>query len=391
MTTVNYLDKTDLHLAFSPQNLDAASQQAIINQLIADGLYDNSNPDDGKSVWVESDLYNGIVQPPLFATGGNPTVPAFVQVLEVQGSITPVQTTSNLKVIVADGSNPSTLNVSGGNNPVFIALGDHGVTVNLGDLGSDTVLGGGGADSITANSGNDVLYGGGGNDTVIGGSGTDSLYGGEGNDSLVAGSGTTTLDGGGGDDTIRGGAGADSLYGGDGNDFLFAGSGHGSLLVAGGGNADQLTDTMSGGHDTLVAGSGNDTITGMQGDFFDLPSGTMVASGNDTYNILDGDGDSIINLGTGADTVNMYANHGNDTINHSGSNTDLINYSVSSTHASMLDIASITPGSGSTSGDYLIKFTDGAQVQLNAHDASSATNAFTLHFTDGNLNLKGGS
>ena len=75
MTAVNYLTKTELPDAFNKGNLDQASQQAIIDQLINDGLYTNSNHD-GKSVWVESDIYKNHVQPPLFDAGGNPAFDA---------------------------------------------------------------------------------------------------------------------------------------------------------------------------------------------------------------------------------------------------------------------------------------------------------------------------
>ena len=354
MTTVNYLTKTDLHDAFNTGHFDAASQQAVINQLILDGLYTNSTPDDGRSVWVESDIYKGVKQPPLFDSTGHSQVPGFVQVLEVEGSNVKVNTDSTLKIIVDDGSHPNNfLEVDGGNHPVYVALGNSNTTVDLDDKGNDTVLGGSGNDSILANSGNDVLMGGNGADT------------------------------------IQGGSGADSLYGGSGNDVLIAGTGHHTLLVAGGGG-DQLTDSLSNGNDTLVAGSGNDTINGLQGDSFLLPSGTMVASGKDVYNIHDGHGNSTINLGTGADTVNFFTTHGNDTITNGGARTDIINYKGSSTD-DLTDIKSITPGTGAHSGDYLIKFTDGQSVDLIGHGVSSSKVAFTLEFHDGTLNLKGGS
>lgn len=324
MATVNYLDKTDLHLAVSQFNLDPAAQNAVIAQLIADGLYDNSNPDDGKSVWVESDLYNGVVQPPLFGTGGDPTVAPLIQVLETQQFFANVQTDNSLKVIIDDDSNPgASLNVTGGTAPVFIALGSHGTAVTLNDHGADTV------------------YSSEGNDTITGNNGADSLIAGTGNVSL--------------------------------------------------------TDLLS-GHSTLVAGSGNDTLTGLQGDTFGLPSGTMVASGNDVYNIHDGPGNSTINLGTGADTVNFLTTAGNDVINHStlpGSNgTDTIDFTGSSNHSLNSIAASpngIVEGTGANTGDYTINFTDGQTVTLNGHTVSAADDAFVLKFDGTTVHLKGGS
>ena len=349
MTAVNYLTKTELPDAFNKGNLDQASQQAIIDQLVNDGLYTSNN--DGKSVWVESDIYKNHVQPPLFDSGGNPAVPGFVQVLEVEGGNVTVQTDAALKIIIDDGKGAhNTLNVIGGSNPEFIVLGKSGTTVTLNDTGNDTVLGGSGNDSITANSGNDVLYGGGGADT------------------------------------LRGGLGADSLYGGSGADVLIAGAGHHQLLVAGNGGGT-ITDLLSTGTDTLVAGSGSDTITGVQGDTFLLASGS--SAGKDVYNIYDGSGNSTIDLGTGHDTVNFHTTHGNDTISNAGG-ADTINFTGSAT-SHLTDIQSITPGTGAQSGDYLVEFTNGQSVDLIGHGVASNKTAFTLEFHDGSLNLKGGS
>jgi Ca2+-binding RTX toxin-like protein len=347
------MTKTELPSAFNTGNFDAASQQAVINQLIKDGLY-TAGPDDGKSGWVESDILQGVPQPPFFDSNGNPDVPQFVQVLEVEGTNVTVNTDKVLDIIVDDGNGPNNiLTVTGHNNPEFIALGNANTVVNLQDKGNDTVLAGDGNDSVTANTGKDVLIGGSGHDTLQGGSGADSLY---------AGSGPNTL---------------------------IAGTGQHQLLVGGSG-PDHLTDLSSNGTDTLVAGTGNDTITGVQGDTFSLPSGTMVASGNDVYNIYDGNGNSTINLGTGADSVNFFTTHGKDTITTSGSGTDTVNYQGSSTN-SLGDIKSITPGTGTESGDYLVKFTDGQSVDLIGHGVSSSKDAFTLQFNEGTLNLKGGS
>jgi Ca2+-binding RTX toxin-like protein len=353
MTVVNYLTKTELPSAFNTSNLDASAQLAVINQLVSDGLYTGANPDDGKSVWVESDIYQGVSQPPLFGSGGSSTVPNFVQALEVEGSSVNVTTDATLKIIVDDGSGPNNLlNVTGGANNVFIALGNSNTTVNLNDAGNDTVLAGsGGADSITANSGMTALYAGGGADTLVGGSGASSLYGGSGPDTLIA------------------------------------GSGHGQLLQGGSGPA-QITDLTSGGTDTLVSGSGPDTITGMQGDFFGAPFGP--SGSNDIYNIHDGSGNSTINLGTGNDSVNFFTTAGNDTISNGGSGTDTINYKGSSTDL-LTDIKSITPGVGAESGDYLIQFTDGQTADVIGHGASASKDAFVLEFKDGSLNLKGGT
>jgi Ca2+-binding RTX toxin-like protein len=350
MTDVNYLTKTELRHAFNTGNLGASAEQAIVNQLIKDGLYTTHN--DGSSVWVESDIYKGVPQHPFFDSHGNSTVPGFVQVLEVEGKNVTVETDAALKIIVDDGSSPhNTLNVTGGHNSEFIVLGNSSTTVNLKDSGNDTVIGGSGNDSITANGGKDALYGNGGADT------------------------------------LRGGSGADSLYGGSGNDHLIAGTGHHELLVGGSGS-NTITDLLSHGTDTLVAGSGSDTITGLQGDAFLLPSSGSTG-GKDVYNIHNGSGNSTIDLGTGHDTVNFLTTAGNDTITNAHG-ADTINFKGSATD-DLTDIKSITPGTGAQSGDYLVKFTDGQSVDFIGHSDSASKTAFTLEFKDGNLNLKGGS
>lgn len=356
MSIVNYLTKTDLPNAFVSSNFDPASQQAVVNQLVSLGLY-GQGPEDGRSVWVQSDSYAGEVSYPLFDSNGNPKVAGFVQVLDVENPNATVQTTPNLKVIVDDGLNASnTLTVTGSNNGVLIALGNYDTKVTLTDNGSDTVLAGRGNDSITANTHGDMLIGGLGSDTLVGGAGF-------------------------------------------GFDTIIAGAGQHSLLIGGAGNSI-LTDRMSGGTDTIVAGSGNDTITGVQGDQFLLPqdlsaSSTMVASGYNEYNIYDGGGNSLIHLGPGHDTVNFFTTAGNDTIVNSGGGVggaDTINFSSSGAGTnSMANIDSITPGIGAHSGDFTLTFSDGQTVELDGHGVSHTQDAFVINFTDGTMHLKGGS
>jgi hypothetical protein len=370
MTTVNYLTKTELPDAFKTSNLDPTVQQAVVNQLILDGLYAAGNTDDGRGVWVESDIYNGVLQTPLFDTGIlGPKVSSLIQVLEVEAKDVTVQTDSTLKVIVDDGSGPGThtLTVTGGAHDVFIGLGNNSTRVTLQDHGNDTVLAGDGNDTLIAN---------GAADSLIAGSGNDSLVGGSGHDTLVAASGH---------DTLVGGSGANYLFGGSGESTLTAGSGQHSLLQAGSGNT-VITDLSSGGYDTLVAGSGSDTITGQQGDYFN-PS--MPASGNDVYNIHDGHGNSTINL-FGNDTVNFFTTAGKDTINNGGG-VDTVDFTHSSNHDFVADIKSITAGTGAQTGDWTIKFNDGQSVQLNGHADLKTQDAFVLHFDGMTVHLKGGS
>jgi len=349
MTTVNYLTKSDLPDALKTGNLDLSAQNAIIQQLINDGLY-SAGPDNGQTVWVESDIYKGVQQPPLFDSAGKPSVPGFVQLLEVEGNNVTVKTDSTLKVIVDDGktSGTNTLTITGGANPELIVLGNSNTKVTLHDHGSDTILAGDGNDTLVAANGAD--------DLLVADSGNDSLVGGTGHDTLV---------------------------GGTGHDTLVAGSGEHSLLKAGSGKT-VITDTLSHGTDTLMAGSGADIITGLQGDFF-TTNATMPASGNDVYNIYGDHGNSTINLGSGHDTVNFYTTGGHDTIDNGGG-IDTVNFTTNA----LTDIKSI--GAGPQSGEYLIKFSDGQSVLLNGHADSHKKDAFVLEFSDGNtMHLKGGS
>jgi Ca2+-binding RTX toxin-like protein len=362
MVDISYTYKSDLPSQILG-NLDPAVQSAIISQLIApDGLY-NLN-DDNKAIWVESDYG---LKTDLF---GRADLDPTVSLLEVEGKTVVVDTDAALKVIVDDGNGTHNLTVNGDFNE-FIVLGNSNTKVTLTGLGNDTVLGGGGHDTILANGGNDSLVAGTGNTLLQGEFGFDTLVGGSGNDTLL------------------GGGGANHLIGGSGNSTLTAGSGHGSLLQAGTGNT-LITDMSSGGHDTLVAASGQDTIVGQQGDSFNvISSASMPASGHDLYKIYDGDNvhnNSVINLGTGGDTVKFFTTAGSDTIN-SGGGTDTIDFTNSS-HAAYPSAAAITQG---TSGDWTINFTDGQSVVLNAHDESKHSDAFVLKFDGHTVHLPGGS
>src|SRR5258708_15459412 len=154
MVDISYTHKSDLPSQILG-HLDLGVQQAIITQLIHDGLY-NLN-DDKKAIWVESDNYYGTLEKPLF---GNPKAGALdpsVSLLEVQGKNVTVNTDAALKVIVDDGSGSGThnLTVTGGAFDELIVLGSSDTKVRLNDLGNDTVLGGSGHGTIIPNRGHD--------------------------------------------------------------------------------------------------------------------------------------------------------------------------------------------------------------------------------------------
>jgi Ca2+-binding RTX toxin-like protein len=314
MTVVNYLTKTELPTtAFNTGNFDASSQAAVINQLIVDGLYDPINPDSGKSIWVESDIYNGAAQPPLFGSGGSSTVPGFVQALEVEGSNVTVQTDSTLKIIVDDGNGPNNmLTVTGTSNPVFIALGNSNTTVSLTDTGNDTVLGGAGNDSITANTGHDLLIAGGGSNVL-----TDLLSGGS--DTLVAGPGADTINGVQGDTFLlssgpSGGNDVYNIYNGSGNSTINLGSGADSVnFFTTAGN-----DTISNGGNAVDTVSYTGSSTNLLTDIKSITPGTGAQSGDYLIKFTDGQSVDMIGHGVSATKIAFTLEFNDGTLNLKG-------------------------------------------------------------------------
>jgi Ca2+-binding RTX toxin-like protein len=105
---------------------------------------------------------------------------------------------------------------------------------------ANTFIGNAGNDRLIGLGGNDVLDGGAGNDVLLGGAGNDTLQGGDGKDSLVGAENDDLLRGGNGDDVLDGGIGRDRFFGDAGNDLLLA--------------ADSIVDSV------LNGGSGSDTL-----------------------------------------------------------------------------------------------------------------------------------
>lgn len=227
----------------------------------------------------------------------------------------------------------------------------------------DSLTGDGGANLLTGGAGNDTLEGGGGADTLDGGSDSDTasyasasagvtvslaIAGAQntiaaGTDTLVSIENLTgsalgdTLTGDDGANILTGGAGSDALIGGGGSDtasYHTATTGVTARLTNAGLNTgdaqgdsyssiEQLAgslfaDTLAGsnaanriegldghdsllgllGDDTLLGGAGNDRLNGGGGD------DTMVGGdGDDTY-FVDSAADTIVETGTGLDTVN---------------------------------------------------------------------------------------
>jgi Ca2+-binding RTX toxin-like protein len=308
---VTYLTKTELGQFLNHGgNIEASVRSALIDSLEHSGVF-NDGGEDGTRGWFEYGPFPGGAVPPT------------IQVLDVSSSTT-VQTNPNLKAIVLDDHGGKTLNVTGGDNDVFVAMGKGSDTVHLHDSGDDTVFGG---------SGNDLITGGHGNSSLFGGAGNDSIYGGSGND---------TLDGGSGNDYLRAGAGAQSLVGGDGNDLL---------------------RDFASGHSTLSGGSGNDTLVGVQGDHFEG------GSGNDQIWLYGGaaGANSTLQGGNGNDSFHIATHSGNDTI-IGGNGNDTVSFA----DRSFFDVTKIDVDASTST--YTLHFSDNQSVAVSGVE--------DLHFSD---------
>ncbi|WP_280518221.1 cadherin domain-containing protein [Pseudoxanthomonas helianthi] len=262
--------------------------------------------------------------------------------------------------IMDGGTGNDVLSGSNGDDDLY---GRDGVDSLNGQDGNDQLWGGLSNDSLYGDNGNDVLYGEDGDDLLDGGIGNDQLYGGVGNDALWGGEGDDLLDGGSGADVLRAALGNDLLLGGDGDDVLYGAQGADRLeggagmdtatyewategVVANlgmggtGGQADGdvyvdierlvgsvYADSLTGsagadvidggtGNDTIYGGGGNDVLYGGDGDdLIDAQAGNdqlIGGKGNDT--LIGGDDSDIyiVDLDSGADTIQNYDPNGTD-------------------------------------------------------------------------------
>src|SRR6202007_1230727 len=108
-TVVSYVTKTELGHDAGVKNIYPAVKAALFSALEHDGVYDVP----GERAWFEKGDYPGGSTSPI------------VQVLETTDSTT-VTTDSSLKAIIMNdrGGTGHELDVSGGNNNEFIAMGD---------------------------------------------------------------------------------------------------------------------------------------------------------------------------------------------------------------------------------------------------------------------------
>ncbi|ABA03800.1 hemolysin-type calcium-binding region [Nitrobacter winogradskyi Nb-255] len=348
---VSYLTKTELGEFFhSNGNIEAGVRSALIDSLEQSGVFNDD--DNSARGWLQSGPFPGGEVPPV------------VQILGVSNS-TNVETNPNLKAIVLD-DHSARLDVTGGDNDVFVAAGKGHDTINLNDSGNDTVYGGSGNDVIRASEGDNLLFGGAGNDSIYGGAGNDTLDGGAGNDLLVSGGARAAGVGGdariaSADDSAFGAAGRGHHHGGGHGDDRGWGRGDDHGGGRGGDHGGGVGEIE--GHSTLIGGAGNDTLVGMQGDV--LQGG----AGNDQFTLLSGDGSANSTLygGGGDDTFRIEARSGSDTI-FGGNGNDTAEF----VGRSFFDVAKIDVDASTST--YTLHFSDQQTVAVNGVEE--------LHFSD---------
>lgn len=150
-------------------------------------------------------------------------------------------------IYLGDGNTIGDVNFSSTAITLAAPYLDLGVELR-GEAGLDDLNGSSGPDVIDGGSGGDWLVGFGGNDLLRGGTENDNLSGGDGADTLQGEAGNDILTGDDGSDTIVGGTGADEVYGETSTQGLFAG--------------DDTIDVRDGETDTKIdCGNGADTAT----------------------------------------------------------------------------------------------------------------------------------
>ena len=205
----------------------------------------------------------------------------------------------------------------GGSERVYLAGTETGVALDATALGVAVLVGHDGADRLAAGGDEGKL--------LVGGGGADTLEGWDGDDVLVGGEGADRLAGGGGNDVLVVDASdfaAGSVDGGSGNDVAFVEgetgvtvdlSRHGLEAMLGGGGADRLNHSGTGGvslgggggDDQLTGGSAGDVLSGDEGaDTLRGNGGDDVLLGGEGADTLEGgSGDDVLYGGAGADTL----------------------------------------------------------------------------------------
>jgi Ca2+-binding RTX toxin-like protein len=207
--------------------------------------------------------------------------------------------------------------------------------------GNDTLQGGDGADTLIGGAGNDlirggdtaadlrdVVFGGDGNDTVHGGAGNDEASGGNGDDLIFGDAGSDTLIGNDGRDTLSGGGLSDVIFGGPGNDYINGGFGFDRLNGGAGADtffhlgvadhgSDWIQDYAAAGGDVLAVGIAGAVRSQFQVNVANTPSAGAAGvseafviyrpTGQVLFALVDGDGQSSINLQIGGQVFDLLA------------------------------------------------------------------------------------
>jgi hypothetical protein len=205
------------------------------------------------------------------------------------------------------GDGADTLN--GGDGDDFIFGGDSSADLR------DLVFAGAGNDSVDAGYGNDEVFGQGGNDTIAGGFGSDTLQGQDGNDVITGSALSDLVFGNAGDDFVNGGFGHDRINGGTGADRFF----HLGILDHG---SDFIQDYNASEGDRLLFGVAGATRSQFQVNINDAVAPDGEKAGDDNvqeafviyrptgqimWALIDGAGQSSINLQLGSDVFDLMA------------------------------------------------------------------------------------
>ncbi len=236
-----------------------------------------------------------------------------------------------------------TINAASGND---LVLGGEGDDTLDGGTGNDTIVGGPGDDEIRGGPGanrlngvegnnritggelRDVVFGGVGRDTIDGAAGNDELHGLDGDDVIFGGLGSDTIYGGSGADTINGGGLSDEIYGGAGDDYINGGFGFDRMNGGAGADvffhlgvfdhgADWIQDYLAAEGDVLAVGIAGATRSQFQINIADTPNAGAAGvaeafviyrpTGQILFALVDGDGQSAINLRIGAQVFDLMA------------------------------------------------------------------------------------
>ncbi|NDW44236.1 calcium-binding protein [Ruegeria sp. PrR005] len=249
----------------------------------------------------------------------------------IAGSALTLIGTPGNDVLTGNGGNDTLRGLDGADRLVALEgddslEGGDGADILNGGDGNDTIIGGNteddvrdviyageGDDNVDAGYGNDLVYGQGGNDTIAGGFGVDEIQGQEGDDVITGSSFSDLVYGGAGDDFVNGGFGHDRINGGSGADKFFhvGAAGHGS---------DWVQDYAAAEGDVLLFGIATATRADFQVNFNHTENAEGERAGDDAvkeafviykptgqimWALVDGEGQSAINLQIGSDVFEL--------------------------------------------------------------------------------------